>query len=106
MLESYTDDVVFEFPYADPPHTLEGKDAAHAYLTKALAVFRFTLEITTLHECVDPDELVVEYASTGSISTTGQPYANTYIGVYHFRDGRICRVKEFYNPLPSMRALS
>jgi ketosteroid isomerase-like protein len=43
--------------------------------------------------------------SEGTVTTTGKPYVNTYIGVYWFRDGAISKVREFYNPVPSQRSL-
>jgi ketosteroid isomerase-like protein len=105
MLANYTDDLVMELPYADPPSVLVGRDSIRSYLSGAFEVFKFRLDITEVHECSDPDKLVVEYASEGVVTTTGKPYANTYIGVYWFRDGAICKVREFYNPVPSQRSL-
>ena len=51
-----------------------------------------------LHELADPDALVVEYQSDGLVRSTGKPYRNRYIGVFRFRDGRICAWREFHNP--------
>ena len=62
-----------------------------------------SLEITAVHECVDPDELILEYVSNGEVLATGRAYTNTYIGVYRFRDGRIWQVKEFHNPVITER---
>ena len=47
-----------------------------------------------------------EYVSTGTVLTNGAPYANRYIGVYRFRDGAICHVREFFNPTLAARALA
>jgi ketosteroid isomerase-like protein len=105
MLANYTDDLVMELPYADPPSILQGSDTIREYLSGAFQVFKFRLDITEVHECADPDKLVLEYVSEGTVTTTGKPYANTYIGVYWFRDGAICKVREFYNPVPSQRSL-
>jgi ketosteroid isomerase-like protein len=104
MLESWTDDLVYEERFSDPPRRIEGKEATRAYFSKAGTVFRMTLEITAVHECLDPDELILEYASHGEVVATGKPYENTYIGVYRFRDGRIWQVREFHNPLITQRA--
>ena len=104
MLEAWTDDLVYEERFSDPPRRIEGKPAARTYFSKAGKVFRMTLELTAVHECLDPDELVLEYTSQGQIVTTGDAYRNSYIGVYRFRDGRIWRVREFHNPLITQRA--
>ncbi len=105
QLAQYTDDMVLELPFSDPPRRVEGKAAASTMLTAAFEVYKMTLTITDVHECADPDELVVEFVSDGHMATTGKSYANTYIAVFRFRDGRICHQREFFNPLISERAL-
>jgi ketosteroid isomerase-like protein len=105
QLDAFTEDVVLELPYADPPVRLEGKAAIRAHVGPALDIFRFQLHITDVYDCADPDTLVLEYRSEGRVTTTGKEYRNTYIGVVRFRDGLICHQREFYNPVPAGRAL-
>jgi ketosteroid isomerase-like protein len=104
MLEPWTDDLVYEERFSDPPRRIVGKEATRAYFSKAGTVFRMTLELTEVHECLDPDKLVLEYTSQGHVVATGDPYRNSYIGVYRFRDGQIWHVSEFHNPLITARA--
>jgi ketosteroid isomerase-like protein len=106
MLDPWVEDLVYEEAFSDPPRRIEGKDALRPYFSKAGDFFRMSLEITAVHECVDPDELILEYVSNGEYVPTGRPYANSYIGVYRFRDGRIWQVKEFHNPLITQRVRS
>ncbi|MCU0311778.1 MAG: nuclear transport factor 2 family protein [Acidimicrobiales bacterium] len=101
QLEHYTDDLVIELPYASPPRRVEGKDAALAYLGAALGAFELDLVIDEVHAGLDPDELVVEFSGTGRHRPTGSAYANRYIAVFGFRDGRIVRQREYYNPAAS-----
>ncbi len=105
MLESYTDDLVLELPYASPPKVVSGKEAIAEYLGAAFTVLRFVLEITDVHELVDPTMLVLEYTSEGRVLSTGRAFANRYIGIYWFRDGQVRRVREFYNPMLTADAL-
>ena len=104
--ELCTDDVLFELPYGDPPGRIEGREAVRRYLKGALSVFKLRLWLTNVMETGDPDVLVAEYASDGTVTTTGKPYSNTYIGVYRFRDGKLCGVREYYNPVPATTALT
>ena len=104
--ELCTDDVLFELPYGDPPGRIEGKDKVRSYLKGALSVFKMRLWLTSVFPTDDPVVLVAEYASEGSVTTTGKSYANTYIGVYRFRDGKLCGVREYYNPVPATVALT
>jgi uncharacterized protein len=101
QLEQYTDDVVLELPYASPPKRIEGKPAALEYLGGALGAFELHLTIEEVHPGLDPDELIIEFTGAGTYRPTGADYTNRYIAVYGFRDGRICRQREFYNPASS-----
>jgi uncharacterized protein len=101
-----TDDFVLDLPYADPPKTVTGKETIRTYLQAALGIFQLQLTITEIYPCTDPEQLVLEYTSVGSVTTTGKPYANSYIAVARFRDGLVCSQREYYNPLPAARALS
>ena len=104
QLENYVDDLVLEFPLTDPPKRVEGKDAALPYLTGAFEVFRFSLAITDVIACVDPDRLVIEASSTGTYLPTGAPYRNTYVIVATFRDGRIAHQREYFDTTQAMRS--
>jgi ketosteroid isomerase-like protein len=102
----YTDDYVLELPYAKPePVRVAGRSAVQEYLTRAFAVFRFELAITAVHELVDGD-LVAEYVSEGAVVPTGKRYANTYVGLWRFRDGRVSSTKEWYDPIVSAEAVA
>jgi ketosteroid isomerase-like protein len=105
-LAGCTDDFVLELPYADPPVTVKGKEAVRAYLTPALATFAMQLDGTDFFSGDDPDVLVAEYVSVGHVTTTGKPYANSYIAVVRFRDDLICGQREYYNPVPALKALA
>jgi ketosteroid isomerase-like protein len=36
---------------------------------------------------------------------TGKRYANTYVGIWRFRDGRVSHTKEWYDPVVSAEAV-
>ena len=104
QMTHYTDDLVLEFPFADPPKRLESKAVVEPYLTTALGLFTLDLQVVEIHETTDPDELIVEAAATGTYTPNGAPYENRYVIVYGFRDGLICRQREYYNPLAAQRS--
>jgi ketosteroid isomerase-like protein len=106
QLANYTDDMVLELPFTDPPRRIDGKAQALTFLASAFTVYKMRLTITRVHQCLDPNELVVEFTSEGHMATTGKRYANVYIVVMQFRDGRICFQREFFNPLIAERALT
>ncbi len=106
MLANYTEDLVLEMPYAAGMTVLEGREKIRKFLRGAFKTLQFRLQITAVHDTVDPEMSVVEYVSEGVAPLTGKPYANVYIGVYWFRDGLIYRVKEFFDPVRTAEALS
>ncbi len=100
----YTDDWVLELPYSEPPKVLTGINEILAYLKPQMGKLEFTLSLTEIFECLDPNLLIAEYVSEGRSTITNKPYHNSYIGIWRFREGKICGVKEYLNPLIAIEA--
>ncbi|TQC44595.1 nuclear transport factor 2 family protein [Rhodococcus sp. WS4] len=96
-LEGCTDDLALELPFGEA-FRLEGKASVRAALTQAFQAVSFELTVREVHRCSDPDELVVEYESSGSVVADGAPYSNSYLGVFRFRDGALCFHCEYADP--------
>lgn len=104
--ELYADDYVLEMPYAKPePVRVEGLATVQAYLRQAFEVFRFELTISEVHPLADLNAVVAEYTSEGRVVPTGKRYANSYIGIWRFRDGKVAATKEWYDPVVSAEAV-
>lgn len=102
----YTDDYVLELPYSKPtPVRVEGRANVQEYLTGAFQVFRFQLTVTDHWKLEGVDALVAEYVSEGTVLPTGKRYANNYVGIWRFRDGRVSATKEWYDPIVSAEAM-
>ena len=100
----YTEDWVLELPYSEPPKVLTGINEILTYLKPQMGKLEFTLTLTEIFECLDPNLLIAEYVSEGRSTITDKPYQNTYIGLWRFREGKICGVKEYLNPLIATEA--
>jgi len=100
----YTEDWILELPYSEPPKVLTGINEILAYLKPQMGKLEFTLTLTEIFECLDPNLLIAEYFSEGRSTITNKPYQNTYIGLWKFREGKICGVKEYLNPLIATEA--
>src|SRR5438876_532605 len=70
MLENYSDDLVLEVPYADPPLMLDGKPTILKFLRGAFKIFHFSIDVTDVYEVVDPTMLILEYKSKGTTKAT------------------------------------
>jgi len=104
QVANYTDDIVLEFPFTDPPTVVEGRAAVHERLTNAFKVFQFTLELSSVHPSIDPDEFIVEFTGSGTYLPNGAPYENRYIAVFRFRDGLIERQREYFDPTQAAKS--
>ena len=100
----YTEDWVLELPYSEPPKVLTGLNEILTYLKPQMGKLEFTLTLTEIFECLDPNLLIAEYVSECRSTITNKPYQNTYIGLWRFREGKICGVKEYLNPLIATEA--
>ena len=100
----YTDDWVLELPYSEPPKVLKGINEILSYLKPQMGKLEFTLSLTEIFECLDPNLLIAEYVSEGRSTITHKPYQNSYIGLWRFREGKICGVKEYLNPMIAAEA--
>ena len=107
LVTHYAEDYVLELPYSDPdaPKVVRGRAAVRDYLSAAFGVFRFSLDDLEVHDTVDPDLIVAEYTSSGTVLTNGGPYRNRYVGFWWFRDGEVVRTREYYDPVASQRAV-
>jgi hypothetical protein len=108
LIERYTADCVLEFPYRsrEGDFAIRGREEVREYLKRALQNVAFELTLTELHPAADPDLLVAEYRAEGRLRASGRPYRNRYVGLWWFRDGRVRRTREYYDPIAAAEALA
>lgn len=102
----YADDVVAEFPYAPPDHTrkLEGVEAVVAFMRR-IPTFAEDFELGEPTIYPTADGFVAEYHGEATFKSTGLRYAQDYVSFFTVRDGKIARIKEYYDPLRVLRAM-
>jgi uncharacterized protein len=104
------DDVLIELPFAPPgrPRRFEGRDEFLAFAQPERAAFHGRLEEirnVVIHETADPEVIVVEYELAGTVTTTGQQAAASFVGVLRARDGKVVHWREYQNVLAIAAAL-
>lgn len=95
-------DGVMEFPFAPPgyPRRLTGRTAVAEYLhdyTDRVDLRAVTDK--TVHQTLDAEVVVVEFAVDGVVVQTGRPYRPSYVTVITVRDGAIVHYRDYWNPL-------
>jgi hypothetical protein len=96
----FAPDAVIEIPFSGPPGTpmrLEGREAIRDYSRQVLAapVRLEDFEVTELHQTQDPEVVIVEMRTKGTLTTTGRPFAATSIQVLRIRQGQIVLFRDF-----------
>ncbi|MBQ2263688.1 MAG: nuclear transport factor 2 family protein [Loktanella sp.] len=106
MLDLFTDDIVFEFPFAPEglPTRFEGRDALTGHLAKLGPLL--SLGEMELHAVYPSgDTVIAEFSCKGRGVQTGLPYDQNYVSVITLRDERIARYRDYWNPLVVLAAL-
>jgi uncharacterized protein len=101
LAQHVTEDLRFELPYAPPPipQAFEGRAVWDGMQRRTFAMFdSFRNELRGLYPTDDPDLVIAEYESNAVVRANGKPYRNRYVGIFRFRDGKICFWREYHNP--------
>ena len=108
LAELFADDAVMELPFApgQMPRRYVGKAAIRDFQRFARDAFsRFSMNVGTIHEMIDPNVVVAEHSSDAVVAENGRPYCNHYVTFFTFDDdGRITSWREYYDAGVVVRA--
>lgn len=101
------DDLQIVTPFA--PRGFEQSHTGRAACESAVRQYRALLKNlrffdVELHATDDPNLVVGTGRSEGS-TASGHAYANKYCWIVRFRDDKLCRFTEYFNPVPVIEAL-
>jgi hypothetical protein len=103
FIELFAADAVMELPFAGPgmPARFEGQAAIREFSKRAQTMaLRVDDAVTTsLYETSDPELVVIEIVTKGTLTTTGQTFEAPSIQVFRIRDGRIQLMRDYFNPV-------
>jgi uncharacterized protein len=98
----FAPDGVIEAPFAPPgaPARLEGREAIREYSRHLMAspLRLVDFEVIELYPTQDPEVVIVELRTKGTITTTGRPFTATSIQVLRIREGEIALFRDFADP--------
>ena len=97
-----TEDIVIDQPFAAMgfPERQQGHESFVEAMNGIPAMFSsFNLEISQVYDVPGQDIVIFEMESKAVFAINGASYANRYIMVFGFRDGKLCLWREYYNPL-------
>jgi uncharacterized protein len=90
----FAPDGVIEAPFTGPPGTpmrLEGREAIREYSRHVMAspLRLEDFEVAELYQTQDPELVIVEMRTKGTLTATGRPFAATSIQILRIREGQI-----------------
>ena len=98
----FAPDGVIEAPFAPPgaPSRLEGREAICEYSRHLMAspLRLVDFEVIELYQTQDPEVVIVELRTKGTITTTGRPFTATSIQVLRIREDQIVLFRDFADP--------
>ncbi len=99
----FAPDAVIESPFAGPPGTpmrLEGREAIREYSRHVMAspLRLEDFEVVELYQTQDPEVVIVELRTKGTLTTTGRSFTATSIQILRIRQGHIVLFRDFADP--------
>jgi uncharacterized protein len=96
----FAPDGVIEAPFAGLPGAplrLEGREAIRVHSRQVMASpFRVEdFEVAELYQTQDPEVVIVEMRTKGTMTTTGRSFTAASVQVLRIRDGRIVLFRDF-----------
>lgn len=106
VLAELHDDVVMQLPYEDAVPDMD--KAGFGELLKVMFTMykQFDITVSDIFELVDPDRLVARYDGDCVGRDKDVRYANRYIGVFAFRNGKMTLWCEYDNPLLAQASIA
>jgi uncharacterized protein (TIGR02246 family) len=98
----FAPDALIEAPFAPPgaPSRLEGREAIREYSRQVMAspLRLEDFEVIELYQTQDPEVVIVELRTKGTVTTTGQQFTATSIQILRIREGHIVLFRDFADP--------
>ncbi len=93
------EDAQWWFPSDQPGGTVLTKAAMRGLVAKFVGIFSEAPAMTPGRITAEGDRVCLEQSSRGGKTHGGNSYGNDYHMLFELRDGLICEVREYMNPL-------
>jgi ketosteroid isomerase-like protein len=103
FVDLFAPDGVIEGPFTGPPGVplrLAGREAIREYSHRIMAspLRLEDFEVTELYQTQDPEVVIVELRTNGTLTTTGRSFSATSIQIFRIREGQIVLFRDFADP--------
>src|ERR1700761_1820437 len=112
LAASITEDAVYEFPFSESGST--EPDQCRRYVGAAEVIAFWTATSADGPKSLGPEDVELSITADGSrvfieqrgnmVLSDGRSYRNRYVFRFAIRDGRVCHVREYFNPVTAAYA--
>ena len=101
--ELFAPDAVIEMAFGSAPGLparLEGREVIREYARHVIAspLRLEDFEVAELYQTLDPEVVIAEVRTSGTVTTTGRSFTATSVQVLRIRDGQIVLFRDFADP--------
>jgi ketosteroid isomerase-like protein len=105
MLAAFHVDAIYEVPFMG--RTFEGPAAIERFVGAVLPVMEgLAFRDIVIRPMLEPGWVLAQYRGSARIRTTGRPYEQIYVSVFHVRDGKIAHYQEYFDMAVSAKAFA
>jgi hypothetical protein len=103
FVDLFAPDGVIEGPFTGRPGAplrLAGREAIREYSHRIMAspLRLEDFEVTEFYQTQDPEVVIVELRTKGTLTTTGRSFSATSIQIFRIREGQIVLFRDFADP--------
>jgi ketosteroid isomerase-like protein len=105
VLAELHQDVLLQLPYEEQVPDLDRAGFGELFKVMFTMYRQFTITLTDVFDLVDPNQLIARYDGDCVGRDKDVRYANSYVGIFRFADGKITLWCEYDNPVTTLKSL-
>jgi ketosteroid isomerase-like protein len=105
VLAELHQDVLLQLPYEEQVPDLDKAGFGELFKVMFTMYRQFTITLTDVFDLVDPNQLIARYDGDCVGRDKDVRYANSYVGIFRFADGKITLWCEYDNPITTLKSL-
>jgi ketosteroid isomerase-like protein len=105
VLGELHDDMLLQLPYEEHVPDLDKAGFGELFKVMFTMYKQFDIAITDVFDLADPNQVIARYDGDCIGRDKDVRYANRYVGIFRFADGKITLWCEYDNPVTTLKSL-
>lgn len=105
VLAELHDDMLLQLPYEEQVLDLDKAGFGELFTVMFTLYKQFDITVDEIFDLVEPNQLIARYQGDCVGRDKDVRYANSYVGIFRFTDGKITLWCEYDNPITTLKSL-